>query len=424
MSIFDKDGNKSYKEYELSAESREKITKGILEGVNNEPAASRSELDVRRIEKMNKRGNEIFKKIAVASVSLIATGAIILGVVQHNKFNKNDNKVAHTVRDAGEFVPVYKDYYGAEVTVGDYIFTKNSYDEAYIESKKTNQKEELSVLNGDDIALERVYTDGKTIVYDNYGCLYVYDIETKYKEKIDVVTEAEGKIQTRQNTVNGRYTSDISQNTYVEIAAVKNGNVYLNYRDSVEDQGTKSSRSVHRIYMYALKRAESKLLDDDREISDVYDDFVITKRYLIHKTSTEKTGDVPVESMFEVFYSKLTKKGFEDVKSFGEHSDFYPAKDQGDVIFFERYNTEMDDNSKDKYEITLISYDRKSGETKDLATIKKSDFTDKEADMYFELVELDSCVVVLYLDNGEILEKEYHYDTKKIEDFVSTDENK
>ena len=147
MSIFDKEGNKSYKEYKISDDSRNKITKGIRDAINDNPAAFNSELENRRIEKMKKEKIyfDFMKKVCVASVSLLVTGAIVFGVANYNEKNGNSKsaKDKTTVEvstenidktNEDEYVNLFKDYSEksikskffdtgiAQVEVGDLVF--------------------------------------------------------------------------------------------------------------------------------------------------------------------------------------------------------------------------------------------------------------------------------------------------------------
>lgn len=91
MKYKDIEKNKAYENLGMNEEEVNNLLADCIEK-KQELKAGISDLSVRRIEKMkNNKYGDILRKAIVASVSVIATGAIIVGVIQYNGNKNNDN---------------------------------------------------------------------------------------------------------------------------------------------------------------------------------------------------------------------------------------------------------------------------------------------------------------------------------------------
>ncbi|MCR5630239.1 hypothetical protein [Eubacterium sp.] len=88
--------NKAYENLKANPDMKKHMLEACIEA-DKEDSLSVDELGIRRTENMKKKEyGDIFKRVVVASFSLIATGAIIAGVIQYNGNKNNDSKVAKT----------------------------------------------------------------------------------------------------------------------------------------------------------------------------------------------------------------------------------------------------------------------------------------------------------------------------------------
>ncbi|HAV90162.1 MAG TPA: hypothetical protein DCW44_02675, partial [Eubacterium sp.] len=84
--------NQIYDNLEFSTESQERIVEEILKKGSESSENNKSELDVKRSQIMKKKEyGDILKKVAVASFSLIASGAMIAGVIYYSNNNGDGN---------------------------------------------------------------------------------------------------------------------------------------------------------------------------------------------------------------------------------------------------------------------------------------------------------------------------------------------
>jgi len=86
--------NKIYESLKADTELKEKILKESIKTIKTVSLPDDDELSLRRNEKMNnKEYSALFKKVIVASLSLIATGGIIAGVVSYSKNGGNKERL-------------------------------------------------------------------------------------------------------------------------------------------------------------------------------------------------------------------------------------------------------------------------------------------------------------------------------------------
>lgn len=296
MSIFDKDGNKSYKEYEVSTDSREKITKGILEYMNEEPTMSRSQLDDRRIEKMDKKGYDILKKLAVASVSIIATGAVIIGAINHGHFKKVGKK--DSLRDffsKDGYIKICND--DKPIQIGNYYFDFDDDDHNVVFKKEgykeyTNLPDNPNGFSSGTAGECDVYSNGRYVYYFMKGYLYKYDLVTKKVKKNNGFISVGNKISWD--------SSDVQDDGFFRLINIKNGIIYINgVCDNSEGTDTEKC-----LYEYNI--------DDKKWNVDLHfelsDDFEKEDNYVLCYKYNQEDG-----SLSEIYIGKYTAKGIENV---------------------------------------------------------------------------------------------------------------
>ncbi|WP_288887819.1 hypothetical protein [uncultured Eubacterium sp.] len=425
--------NKYYDEFEISAKSRDKITKGVIEDLKNIPASSIVDMDEWRIEKMRKEKTyfDLVKKIGIASLSIIATGAIVLGVMKYTegKNNTKNAKESTTTEystenkntDDEEYVQVFKNLVGkiiekssldtalAQVEVKDYIIEieGDKKDEPYIESQtcmwiaikgkndnKFKEVKEFKFENKDD-----VYFNGKYMFSKYQNELYKYDItkgmvETMHSEYQYDQCENNDKLQ------NGEITG------IKEIITVKKGKVYYVTREEIADDNVCGAVCFN-ICSWDIKGGNTS-----EEIRDYYGSYIDYEDYMVVQYDNEE--DTSVLSLYG-----FTPDGLKKEKQIRENIEYEAGCDAkvyylgGDV--FER--------RKEEYEplmnFTIYSYDIKTGKEKNLGDINVKDFG-KKAD-YISHVDLFGdqwCEIVVNTKDNETRSYKYTYATKKIEKMV------
>ena len=91
MKFENNDKNRIYKSIKADSELKDKILKESIKTIKTVSLPGDDELSLRRNEKMKKKEyGDMFKKVVVASLSLVATGAIVVGGVML-KFGGNSN---------------------------------------------------------------------------------------------------------------------------------------------------------------------------------------------------------------------------------------------------------------------------------------------------------------------------------------------
>ena len=104
MNYWKNGNNEIYDNLEFSTESQNRIVEEILKKGSN-GTDNLSELDSKRIERMKKKEyGDLFKKVVVASFSLLATGGIIAGVIEYNSKNPNNNQAIKNVTESTQEV--------------------------------------------------------------------------------------------------------------------------------------------------------------------------------------------------------------------------------------------------------------------------------------------------------------------------------
>ena len=439
MSIFDKDGNKSYKEYELSTESREKIKRGILEGINIETAASKSELDVRRIEKMKKENKyaALMKKVAVASVSLIASGAIIFGLTKYNDIkdvNVSKNTVAtestkekkDTEKEEDNINVVNEDIYinvfqlvnvdsdeivhsnlstaQRQVKYGDNIFelegdlynfqiTNDDERKLYkwFAIKRKDDKEFIEVKDFKFEDEEDVYSNGKYIISMYDKCINIYDIAAN---KLDVIDVCKDKKIKKENY-------DKYSLFQEKIISIKNDIVYFRIDKASDNQ-------IYDLISYNINTKEIKIEKENIYTADNY-----FYEYMVVQYKDPKYYNIL--SLFA-----YTSNGLVEEKIISKNTEL---RHVGISLLGVPYLGDIEgkkDKLKNEYEsmkkATVYIYDVQSGENKEMAKVDIKEFGEDAKKMFIGDLFEDYCeVYITYKDKRKKTFK-YIYATKKIEE--------
>ena len=247
-----KDGiekNKAYVNLGMNDSKKNKL----LENCKNKKEEIKSgtiDLNLRRNEKMNKEKTrlDLLPKVCVASVSLIATGAIIFGVSRYNANHKsiNSSKVTVTTEKVEKIEEKYnkvfdgvirkgivKDSFDTsigQVELGDYVYEIEGSDVEHpeidwqtcmwlsIKGKNDEKFTELKDFKFED--KDDVYSDGKIIyaTYENY--VNKYDIENNKVEQMDI-SKDKSLTENREREEFGDYA------LIYNVVTIKKGVIYL-----------------------------------------------------------------------------------------------------------------------------------------------------------------------------------------------------
>lgn len=455
MKVEDLNKSKAYKKLNMNDVEKSELLE-MCKSKKKELKLDGPDLSIRRTEKMKKDNiSSVFKTVAVASLSIAATGAIIAGVANYNS-RKDSNSIsaakrttevsseiitksAEDVKKDAEFETVVmqkeeikevnkKDTSGFEVVfpnrVGDeprMIFHyqnkevdcggkiyKLSTDEGTVHTLMVKDKgedkfSEIGVINND--AFSRIYTDGKKVIYEAeesasdpiYVC--IYDLKSKNNTKIDVPK-----------------MSANSEEQDVRIFDIKDNYVYLNEEEYTYNQN---------VYVYNLENGKVELYKEGRALEYKSDKYLVTVEDVYKNFKFEKT---------EYYLEKITDNGFKEIKVLGENTFLNRYISDGKNIYFNTYNKTQDKNGctyADQSVLTLESFDMNTEEYSEVVTISVEDFNkDKEWSLgCYEITDEYAIfqVIRVFDDTEEIPEgyesyneEEYKYTfaTKKIEKVV------
>ena len=439
-----KDGiekNKAYVNLGMDENKKNKL----LENCKNKKSEIKSgtiSMDFRRNEKMKKEKTrlDLLPKVCVASVSLIATGAIIFGVSKYNSNHKNTNslKVSATTEKMTEKIDNVEEKYNkvfgglirkgiatdslntslGQVEMGDYIYEIEGADMEHpefdwqtcmwlsIKGKNDDKFTEIKDFKFED--KENVYSNGKYVfaVYQNY--LNKYHIENNKFEQIDIY-KAKSLTENRDKTKEGEYTGIYGMVT------VKKGIVYLvlrRERDAVDDGG---------VVAFDLVGYNTESNEFSVEIEKYYISYVECEDYMV--VQYKNADDVDALSLYS-----YTSDGLHEEKQIAESVEYQTSSIVSKSIIYylgdakyEKIN--IDDNECEKLKkFKIYSYDIKNDKNKELTEIDIKDFgKDAYNISNLEFIYDDMCVVVITNEDGEVQDYKYTYATKKIEKMEPTD---
>ncbi|SKA68928.1 hypothetical protein SAMN02745111_01685 [Eubacterium uniforme] len=465
MKVEDLNKSKAYKKLNMSDVEKSELLE-MCKSKKKELKSDIPDLSIRRTEKMKKDNiSSVFKTVAVASLSIAATGAIIAGVANYNS-GKDSNNISVAKRttevsseiitkstedmnkdaefetvvmdkeeikegkkkDASRFGVVFQDHVGDEPRmIFDYenkemdcdgkIF-KLSTEEGTIHTLMVKDKgedkfTEIGVINSD--AFSRIYTDGKKVIYEGeesvsdptYVC--IYDLETKHNEKIDVPK-----------------TSAKREDQNVNLFEIKGNYVYLNEEEhSYDNKENDWCDGVYNAYTYNLESGKVELFKEGRALVYISGEYLITEADVYKNSKFENT---------EYFIEKVTDNGIKEIKALGKDIFVDMGISNDKIMYFDKYNKMKSENGytyADQSVLTLESFDMNTEEYSEVVTISVEDFN-KDKEWSFGCNEITDEYAIFQVtrafdDTEEIPEgyesyneEEYKYTfaTKKIEKVV------
>lgn len=435
-----KDGiekNKAYVNLGMNDSKKNKL----LENCKNKKEEIKSgtiDLNLRRNEKMNKEKTrlDLLPKVCVASVSLIATGAIIFGVSRYNANHKsiNSSKVTVTTEKVEKIEEKYnkvfdgvirkgivKDSFDTsigQVELGDYVYEIEGSDMEHpeidwqtcmwlsIKGKNDEKFTELKDFKFED--KDDVYSDGKYVFakYQNY--LNKYDIENNKLEQIDIC-KAKSLTENRDKAKYGEYTG------IYKVVTVKNGIIYLNIRrerEAVNDGG---------LVAFDLVGYNINSNDFSVEIEKYYMSYEDYEDYMVAQHKNDE--DVPVLVLY-----KFTSDGLKEEKQIDEKIEYQSNSTASKSVIYYIGDGVYEKMNDDGYEyevlkkFKLYSYDIKNDVKKELTEIDIKDFGEDAYNISnIEFIYDDMCVVVINKKEGGVQDYKYTYATKKVEKMERAD---
>ena len=420
----------------------------LLENCKNKKKEIKSgviDLKLRRNEKMNKERTylDIIQKVCVASVSIIATGAIILGVSKYNADNKKvavttekitekitENTTEKITEETTEKIDNTTDGYSqvfagtiekglaegsldtslGQVKLGDYVCEIEGTDMEYptIDSqhcmwlaiKGKNDDKFTKIKDFKFQNIKDVYSDGKIIyaTYENY--VNKYDIENNKVEQMDI-SKDKSLTENREREEFGDYA------LIYNVVTIKKGVIYL---DAWRRRRNTENDLRHDIVAYNTNSKKFSV-----EIEKYYNAYIDYEGYMVARHRNDEDDAVLV------LYS-FTSDGLHEEKQIFENSEYLLGSiDSKNIIYFAG-DGKHEFIKPDGYEFMILtnvkmySYDIKNDVLKELAEMDIEDFgKDSESISGFELIDENMCWVLIDKKKAISQDYKYTYATKKIE---------
>ncbi|WP_288886556.1 hypothetical protein [uncultured Eubacterium sp.] len=380
MSYRKNGNNKAYENLKANPDVKKHMLEACIMADKEDSLVRNADgLGIRRIKKMRKKEHgEIFKKVAVASLSLAATGAIVAGVATYrNDKNKSNNSMAakqittefKTTEKAteektdveaqkdnllecsiklnkkgqkefkalfwhyesgkefeeGEGSVENSDYYaGKEYVVGDYAFRWNSTTDKCVYVRKKNEKKfektpiiltRLDELEEGNTLSDDFWTNGEIIIYQNESTKKIYIYNVETKEYKEAVIPESIKVK------------GVGDPSY--IFKVKNGVMYIQEYDmKLEEENKKKNifDTKTNLYVYDITNGECALLLEGGMLEDTLNDYVVIGEYI------EDAEDIITSRKYSV--KKITDKGLENIYSFDRGVDYEFIDEENNVFVF------------------------------------------------------------------------------------------
>ena len=457
--IFKEDGNNDlYEKIDVSTERKQQIIDACLKENEQRTPQIDNELDLRRNINMknDKDGYAILKKVAVAAVSVGLSGAVIAGVVIYNG-GKNNGKNVGMNKDTEV---------SSEMTTKSMKSTDNQ--ENSEELKELLEKKSLMIRGLNKMSLDNDedsnywmidYKVGKskyiigdyTIKIEGSGGVTACYLKGKededfvnipYLENIAFSLFTNGKYLYYYNEYLYKYNMETKETTYFDLRealdidiikydyelvlnAVKENNIYFSVLiDAYKLEPVEPSKTS--FYSLNLKNNKVNCLCADRGCERIDGDYAITAKYI----DTERQNEVDQERFIE----KINGNELEEIKSIGKYASvlFYQSSETNKIYFelckkiIKSTNTDGSEVTLgDRSEITIISFDKDTCETKEECVLNSNDFYGKDEWLFIEKINDDYCVVMKNSDklneiNGlferdKVVRYKYVFATKEIE---------
>lgn len=446
--------NQIYDNLEFSTESQERIVEEILKKGSESSENNKSELDVKRSQIMKKKEyGDILKKVAVASFSLIASGAMIAGVIYYsnnngdgNKFvNKNIEKTSERLTEK-ETETIVKDTekiteeteFVEEESVGEVVQEGNGYE--YILEPQFNSFKfgdyvvNTKIVDGETgkykIEVENNLDKSKTTVdefivpgyYKMIGDIYKYGNTLYYFDTYGLKSFDADNLK---SSYVAKFEKELTENFMPNIVKMDENYIYITGQKIYPNEKSYDSEdwSGTEYYSFVLNRKNKKIkFYKNRKIEDFIDDkYVITSEVPKYKYDPPgHPGERPQ------YVEKLDGGKITEIIYLGERSecDFYYgglnySKD-GRKLYYENHEKTDKKGFTDFSETTIMCYDMDKNEIKKISTISYKDLGVTEQDI-FAVKATDDYAVFWYHDDkvdepGNNSAKKYFYKSKKVED--------
>lgn len=438
--IYKDNDNKVYSAIKVDEDTIQSMIDDCIAVKSQASPLKKDELSVRRKIKMRKniKSIDLCKKVAVASLSLAATGAIIAGVVAYNnggtkdvaknmektivetstesinetdknnidtsniKVDKNEDLnyklIFETTKD--DLINDKKYEETGEVEVGNYIF--KAHDVELDESEWTDETVGVTVRKkGEDKdytipRLDKVtfqaytYTNGKYLYYCRNNSLYKYNLETNESDNIVMTTSDSSAIEI-ENIYDGKIIIDLSEDM------VYKDTMCLDYKGC--------------ICSYDVKTGTVKKMEK-REFSEVIDGGYIIA---FEKTNLGDVDEYGISTnVYEACVEKITNKEFEEIGKLGKHSTYFGKSEAGDKLYFTVYG-EGKDGYENSNDLTIKAFDLKTSHINKLCEITSKDLGYPNEDIFIVDVNDEYCKVKVTADDGKVVKFKYTYATGKLE---------
>lgn len=447
MNYWKNGNNEIYDNLEFSTESQNRIVEEILKKGSN-GTDNLSELDSKRIERMKKKEyGDLFKKVVVASFSLLATGGIIAGVIEYNSKNSNNNQAIKNVTESTQEVSTDNLLKETEVenqteeketveekeiiddVVNDKTFYRLNFDEdvngGIVKVKNFEFKREydsandefsLVVRNVDEdgkykvidtrkgpSSVSSIYTQGDKVYFDDEKGIKAYDLITSELDYIFDYSTDGSKMLGTNHTVCGATDDYLYFSTYAyePIPGVID----------IKDWGGVQYFS----YAYNIKTKKITELGNRLFVDCISGDYYVMAE--IPDYNYDKPG-YPYDSPMHVV--KINGDKLKEVKSLGErtycnftgegvsYSEGNPHK-----MFFIKFDKTLEYGYTNLSEATIYTYDIDSNEIEKYATLSASKMGLKGKKIIIEEINDDYCVLS---ESGSDKRQKYTFATNKLED--------
>lgn len=443
--IYKDKNNKVYSALKVDDDTIQQMIDDCIELKSQTSPLKTDELSVRRNEKMRRKVKNVdtFKKVAVASLSLAATGAIIVGAMAYK--NQGSNGVAKgvqkpVVETTTEIVEQAKDENKIEVLnanepgikvdknedinyktlcpedgsqvfeskedgkevykYGGYIFTmytaenSDSENEPNVTVKKQGEDTEHEIIGMDSAILAAPYTysNGKYIYYCYKNRLYKYNLETNESESMILFDE---------------------KDTNAIVDCIHDGKLLIDIATSKEVVEDYYYDFDNTVVSYDIKSGKTQVAEG-RDISEYIDDgYFITFKTTKYEGMKDAFGRAV--SVVESCVEKINETGFEEVAKLGNHSRFKGASKSGDKLYFAVYGELEEGKADDESQFIFKEFDKKTCEVKTLGEIKSEDLGYDNGTIVIDKVTDEYLVGLISDENCKETKFKFTYATKKIE---------
>lgn len=448
MSYKKNGNNKAYENLKANPDVKKHMLEAcIMADKEDSLVANADGQGIRRIGMKKKEYGEIFKKVAVASLSLAATGAIVAGVATYRNDNnlgnnsmvakettiketqantekeiKTQNIGSKKLKKSQKYGCICMDYCDDEGNIieynGDSANEKNhvgEYGKYLIMQTMTDSDGNFDIKVKDGNTFKKVDSikrDGRfdfvetkyygdNLYYFDYEGLRTLNLKTCKADYVFKYSEADTKL------VNNLWHS------YIEIDDIYDNYIYISGYIDIDEKTTNP-------YIYSYDRVNKKL----NKINDRYygrvlkDDLIITKE----KPEYKMSGDCGSLSESPIYIERKVNGNLETIKKLGnrvwaltENDDNYLSfsKKNKDKLYYVSFEKIKETSESDYSEITVMSYDIKTNETEKIDTFNIPNMSLGDKGLWIQKIT-DDCIKLYYQNTKNHQEDaEYNFKNKK-----------